>query len=99
MLEILFRGKCLKTNKWVYGDYSKFPPSCSSNTNYWIISNRKWFSIDVKTLGQYLGIRDKNSIKIFTGDIIPIWMKDNSSNTHEKVNGVVEFHLNIGWLR
>lgn len=70
MKETLFRGKDVKTNKWVYGYYSKSSPSCTTNTNYWIISNRKWFNIHRKTLGQSIGIKDGNDQILFDGDIV-----------------------------
>lgn len=100
MREIKFRGKQTKPIEsiWHYGDliHSKY------NKTY--IQNITCMEVDKETVGQFTGLRDKNGVEIYEGDIlkIPEWLKEDNQdvciciyNQENTVSDIIGFGLYI----
>jgi uncharacterized phage protein (TIGR01671 family) len=85
MKKYLFRGREIKTKKWVYGGFHEHQPSVTAigkqpETEALIIAdgNADWdlpipisaYVVEKESVGLYSGFEDKNKKRVFDGDIV-----------------------------
>ena len=103
MREYLFRGIRVDNGKWVEGYYVKAEKLNGDGYEYFIIeeaADGRSHLVIPESISEYIGLHDKNGIKIFEHDIVRTQERYNrpySKNRKSKRHiGVVEYRIGKG---
>ena len=96
--EIVFRGKRLDNDEWLYGDLMHdnqggcyIYPLDAEN----LYTENK---VATDTVGQFAGLVDKKGVKIFEGDIVTMMRKPEKRRHYELVRHVVTCNNVCDWV-
>lgn len=72
--EVKFRGKRVDGKGWVVGDLVKGYVHHKSGTSI-LVNGCLWFEVEPSTVWQYTGLKDRNGLDIFEGDVLKFLAK------------------------
>lgn len=91
MREYLFRGKRVSNGEWVYGSLLAFDEEtyiCVLDENHEFMDK---IQVVPETVGQFVGLTDKNGMKIFEGDMVKILYTDWGSKPESDTRTMEEY--------
>lgn len=65
---ILFRGKRVDTNEWIYGYFAMF----GKIATIMCLKDTYWYAVQPETIGQFISLKDRNGKDVYEDDIVKV---------------------------